>query len=281
MQAHRLGSSVAVFLVTGSELWVDVTKSSTSKAVTSAFKKSKSRSSTDGGPSSTTTSTHWMAESGILDLFVFLGPSPTDIYEAYSALTGKAPMPLLSALGYHQCRWNYLDEQDVLSVQQRFDDADVPLDFVWLDIEYSAEHMYFLWDRRNFPTPEKMQHELAARGRKVRPPSSPPSSSGPAPPSAHSLTPSLSSLPQLVAIVDPHHKRSDDYYVFTEAKELDILCKQPDGKTDFEGWCWSGSSAWVDWFNPASHEWWSKLFSFDKFKVRSSLLFSISLLSAP
>ncbi|GAA5833625.1 hypothetical protein JCM9279_001580 [Rhodotorula babjevae] len=236
MQAHRPGSSVAVFLVTGAELWVDVTKSSTSKAVTSAFKKSKSRSSTDGGPSSTTTSTHWMAESGILDLFVFLGPSPTDIFEAYSSLTGKAPMPLLSALGYHQCRWNYLDEQDVLSVQQRFDEADVPLDFVWLDIEYSAEHMYFLWDRRNFPTPEKMQHDLAARGRK------------------------------LVAIVDPHHKRSDDYYVYTEAKELDILCKQPDGKTDFEGWCWSGSSAWVDWFNPASHEWWSKLFSFDKFK---------------
>lgn len=72
---------------------------------------------------------------------------------------------------------------------------------------------------------------------------------------------------QLVAIVDPHLKRDDDYYVYKEAKDLDILCKQPDGKTELEGWCWPGSSSWVDWFNPTSHDWWIKMFRFDKFKV--------------
>jgi alpha 1,3-glucosidase len=171
MQAHRAGSSVAVFLVTGSETWVDITKGSTSKAVTSAFKKGKkgSAATEDAGPAALTTSTHWMAESGILDLFVFLGPSPSDIFDSYTTLTGRAALPQFFALNYQSCRWNYLSEDDILDVQRRFDEADIPLEALWLDIEYAEEHKYFIWDRRNFPTPEKMQEKLAEKGRKVSP----------------------------------------------------------------------------------------------------------------
>lgn len=35
------------------------------------------------------------------------------------------------------------------------------------DIEYAEEHKYMIWDRRNFPEPERMQEKLADRGRKV------------------------------------------------------------------------------------------------------------------
>ena len=78
---------------------------------------------------------------------------------------------------------------------------------------------------------------------------------------------------QLVAIVDPHIKRTDDLYVYKEAKDLDILCKQADGKSEFEGWCWTGSSAWVDWLHPASWDWWKGLFAFSKFQGSKSNLF--------
>jgi len=169
MKAHRAGSTVGVFLVSASEDWIDITKDTTPRSVTSSFKKSKNSNSTDLGPSSTTTTTHWMAESGILDLFVFLGPSSQDIFQQYTDLTGKSPLPQLFALAYHQCRWNYLNEDDVLEVQRRFDEADIPVDVIWLDIEYAEEHKYFIWDKRNFPTPEKMQESLAEKGRKVRP----------------------------------------------------------------------------------------------------------------
>lgn len=169
MKAHRAGSTVGVFLVSGSEAWIDITKSSTPKAVTSAFKKSKkAQPDDDAGPSATTTTTHWMAESGILDLFVFLGPSSLDVMDQYTSLTGRSPLPQLFATAYHQCRWNYLSQADVLEVQSKFDEHDIPMDVMWLDIEYADEHKYFIWDRRNFPEPEKMQDELAAKGRKVR-----------------------------------------------------------------------------------------------------------------
>jgi alpha 1,3-glucosidase len=54
----------------------------------------------------------------------------------------------------------------------------------------------------------------------------------------------------MVVIVDPHLKRVDDYPVYKQARELGVLVKQSNGQDDYEGWCWPGSSAWVDFFNP-------------------------------
>jgi alpha 1,3-glucosidase len=105
------------------------------------------------------------------------------------------------------------------------------------------QHKYFIWEKANFPEPEKMQDDLAAVGR------------------------------QLVAIVDPHIKRTSDLYVYKEAQDLDILYKKADGKTEFEGWCWTGSSSWVDYFNPTAMSWWIGLFKFDKFKGSKRNLF--------
>lgn len=55
-------------------------------------------------------STHWFAESGVLDLFVLLGPRPAHVARQMAALTGGTALPQLFSLGYHQCRWNYKDE---------------------------------------------------------------------------------------------------------------------------------------------------------------------------
>ena len=64
----------------------------------------------------------------------------------------------------------------------------------------------------------------------------------------------------MVVIIDPHLKRTDDYPVYKQATENGLLVKKGDGGTDYEGWCWSGSSAWVDFFHPGSWDWWKSLF---------------------
>lgn len=56
-------------------------------------------------------STQWLAESGVLDLFLLLGPRPADLSRQFAALTGGTALPQLFSLGYHQCRWNYKDER--------------------------------------------------------------------------------------------------------------------------------------------------------------------------
>ena len=37
--------------------------------------------------------THWMSESGIIDVFVMLGPRPHDVFKQYATLTGPATLP--------------------------------------------------------------------------------------------------------------------------------------------------------------------------------------------
>ncbi|QRW12630.1 glycoside hydrolase family 31 protein [Ceratobasidium sp. AG-Ba] len=168
LHAHNEKSTLGVFVAVGSETWIDIART----------------------PDKEGTNTHWVAESGILDL-----------------------------------------------VQKRFDEADMPVDVFWLDIEYAKDHMYFMWDEKTFPDPVEMTKDVVAVGRKM------------------------------VVIVDPHLKRTSSYPAYKAAQELNVLVKRPGGKEEFEGWCWSGSSAWVDFFDPGSWEWWKGLYKFDKPKT--------------
>jgi mannosyl-oligosaccharide alpha-1,3-glucosidase len=84
-----------------------------------------------GDKGSTAVRTHWMAESGSLDLFIAPGPSPAAVIRQYTALTGTTTMPPQFALGYHQCRWNYRDEKDVAEVDAGFDAHEIPYDVLW------------------------------------------------------------------------------------------------------------------------------------------------------
>lgn len=40
--------------------------------------------------------THWMSESGIIDVFVMLGPKPHDVFEEYASFTGTTALPPVS-----------------------------------------------------------------------------------------------------------------------------------------------------------------------------------------
>lgn len=113
------------------------------------------------------TSSRWIAESGVLDVFFLLGPSSSAVAAQYARLTGGTAMPQLFSLGYHQCRWNYKDEADVAGVDAGFDLHGIPYDVLWLDIEHTDGKRYFTWDKNLFPTPVRMQQDLASRGRKV------------------------------------------------------------------------------------------------------------------
>ncbi|KAL9235001.1 hypothetical protein vseg_009807 [Gypsophila vaccaria] len=178
--------------------------------------------------------TLWMAEAGVLDAFFFVGPRPKDVVEQYVSVTGLPAMPQMFATGYHQCRWNYRDEEDVYHVDSKFDEYDIPYDVLWLDIEHTDGKKYFTWDRMLFPNPEEMQHKLAGKGRRM------------------------------VTIVDPHIKRDDSYYIHKEATEKGHYVKDSSGK-DFDGWCWPGSSSYLDMLSPEVREWWAEKFSYQNY----------------
>jgi hypothetical protein len=163
MVAHKKGASAGIFWMNPSETWIDIvkTKSDGSQgAVQKVFSFNKKAAETS-------TQTHWISEAGILDVFVFFGPTSKDVLRQYTKLTGTLAMPQMFSLGYHQCRWNYINTRDVLEVDSKFDEYDMPYDVIWLDIEYTDEKKYFTWDKPKFADPIKMEEVLDSKGRKV------------------------------------------------------------------------------------------------------------------
>lgn len=145
LHAHSTTSTIGFLDLVASETWIDVSH-----------------------PSEKSTKTHWISESGILDVFLLPGPTTDDVFEQYARLTGPSALPPEWALGYHQCRWNYISSEDVKTVAERFDADDIPFDVLWLDIEYAEDHKYFIWRKSEFPNPIQMVNDIASVGRKVK-----------------------------------------------------------------------------------------------------------------
>lgn len=228
LYAHGKERTTGIFWHNAAETWVDILSSADNNVVESLVN-FVSRSTKE-----LQVDAHFMSEAGVIDVFFMLGPKPLDVFKQYTALTGTAPLPQMFTLGYHQSRWNYNDQDDVIQTAENFDVHDLPLDVMWLDIEYTEDKKYFTWDGRKFPNPIEMIHKLSAKGRK------------------------------LVIIIDPHIKRDPSYFIHNEATKLGYYIKTRDGK-DYEGWCWPGATSYLDFFDPMVQEYYITQYSLDKF----------------
>jgi len=101
----------------------------------------------------------------LLDYFVLLG-SPAEILAAYTALTGRAPVPPAWSFGWWQSRCSYSSAEEVLQVVEEMRAAGVPMDVVHLDTNWFAIDwrcdLEFAPDR--FGDPAGFCRELADRG---------------------------------------------------------------------------------------------------------------------
>jgi alpha-glucosidase len=102
-----------------------------------------------------------------LDVYLFASAEPKDVLRAYTSLTGRPPLPALWTLGYHQSRWGYASEAEVFGVVARLQHDHIPVDAVWLDIDYQIGNAPFTVDTHAFPSFAKMVAELAASGVKT------------------------------------------------------------------------------------------------------------------
>lgn len=84
----------------------------------------------------------------------------------------------------------------------------------------------------------------------------------------------------MVTIIDPHIKRDDNYYVHSEAKSQSLYVKDSNNN-DYEGWCWPGSSSWLDFTNPQVRDYWASLFAYDKYKYSTPNLFTWNDMNEP
>ncbi|KAJ8289130.1 hypothetical protein COCON_G00017890 [Conger conger] len=229
--AHKPKRSVGVFWLNASETLLDIR--TTEEGTTTAEEKRRVPPYTD---------LHWMSESGVIDTFVLLGPSPSQVFTQYAELTGHQALPPLFSLGYHQSRWSYEDEADARAVDAGFDRHAIPYDVLWLDIDHTRGKRYFTWHPERFPDPVGLQRHLEERNRK------------------------------LVVISDPHFKVDPLWSLYSEAKQGRHFVRDRTGGLYF-GSCWPGDSCYVDFSSPKARAWYSSLFALEKYKGSTESLF--------
>ncbi|XP_029842481.2 neutral alpha-glucosidase AB isoform X2 [Ixodes scapularis] len=244
MVAHSETRTVGLLWLNAAETWVDIEPNSKQGVLSSVVDFVKR------SPPPNHRETHWFSENGLIDVFFLLGPGPGEVARQYRYLTGATPLPPLFALAYHQSRWNYNDQDDVRSVDLGFDERNLPYDVIWLDIEHTDGKKYFTWDPFKFSQPEAMIRNLTAKGRRM------------------------------VTIIDPHIKRESGYHIHSEATDKGFYVKNKDGN-DFEGWCWPGSSSYLDFLNPEVRHWWAGKFALDQYKGSTEHLFTWNDMNEP
>ncbi|MCM8537405.1 MAG: glycoside hydrolase family 31 protein [Lentisphaeraceae bacterium] len=159
--------------------------------------------------------------------YFFSDPSIKNILADYSKLTGSILLPPLWSLGYHQCRWKKYNEKELLELASKQRKSGSPCDVLWLDIDYMDEYRVFTWNDELFPDRQTLFKKLEEMGFRV------------------------------ITIVDPGVKHDQEYKIFQEARDNDLLCKCENGQI-YIGQVWPGKTAFPDFSKTECRDWWGK-----------------------
>lgn len=168
---------------------------------------------------------------GVLDFFIFSGPSPMKVTQQFQKLVGLPQLPPRWSLGFHLCRYDYKSLEKVELVWNRTRAAGIPFEAQWTDIDYMNRHNDFTYDHENFKGLPGFVDKL------------------------HSLN------MHYVLLLDPGVSQEDNYRPYSLGEEMDIWIRNATNQT-LVGKVWndSGRTVFPDFSSPMSYEYWAILF---------------------
>lgn len=146
------------------------------------------------------------------------------IVKQFRHIIGKSYVPPRWAFGYQQCRWSYMSADEVCEVVDNYRKRNIPIDAVYLDIDYMERYKDFTVNKKAFPDfsdfVKKMQDKHI----------------------------------HLVPIIDAGVKIEDGYETYEEGREKGYFCKEADGE-DFVAGVWPGRVHFPDVLNADARKW--------------------------
>lgn len=109
------------------------------------------------------------AVNGPIDYYLIAGPSVGEVVRRYTDLTGKPPLAPLWALGFQQSRWSYMSDSEVRAIAERFRKEAMPIDVIWLDIDYQNHNRPFTVNASAFPDMRKLVADMGRLGIRLVP----------------------------------------------------------------------------------------------------------------
>uniref|UniRef100_A0A8C1DSV3 Lysosomal alpha-glucosidase n=2 Tax=Cyprinus carpio TaxID=7962 RepID=A0A8C1DSV3_CYPCA len=171
----------------------------------------------------------WVTVGGILDFYIFLGPSPQSVVQQYHEVIGYPMMPPYWSLGFHLCRWGYTSTNITRTVVQLMRQAKIPLDVQWNDLDYADQRRVFTFDLQRFGDLPRMVEEFHQLGMKY------------------------------VLILDPGISSASppgSYKPFDDGLKRGVFIKNSTGQI-LIGKVWPGPTAFPDFTNPTTQDWWT------------------------
>lgn len=166
-----------------------------------------------------------------LYLYVITGESAYDIVKQFRKIIGRSYIPPRFAFGFGQSRWGYKTKEDYRSVADGYQDNHIPIDMIYMDIDYMQDFKDFTLNEENFRDFPEFVREMKERG--IR----------------------------LIPIIDAGVKVEEGYPVYEEGVEKGYFCKREDG-SDFVAAVWPGDTHFPDVLNPEARRWFGGKYRF-------------------
>nr|XP_032830840.1 maltase-glucoamylase, intestinal-like [Petromyzon marinus]XP_032830841.1 maltase-glucoamylase, intestinal-like [Petromyzon marinus]XP_032830843.1 maltase-glucoamylase, intestinal-like [Petromyzon marinus]XP_032830844.1 maltase-glucoamylase, intestinal-like [Petromyzon marinus]XP_032830845.1 maltase-glucoamylase, intestinal-like [Petromyzon marinus]XP_032830846.1 maltase-glucoamylase, intestinal-like [Petromyzon marinus]XP_032830847.1 maltase-glucoamylase, intestinal-like [Petromyzon marinu len=168
---------------------------------------------------------------GVLDFYIFLGPSPEEVVQQYHELIGKPMMPAYWALGFQLSRWGYTSLQDVQETVERNRATGMPYDVQYTDIDSMEDRKDFTYDMRKWADLPAFVKDLHDHNQRY------------------------------VIILDPaigtsRRRNGSDYIPYVTGTERGAWVNESDGSTPLVGEVWPGLTVFPDYTNPICVRWW-------------------------
>lgn len=170
------------------------------------------------------------AEGNDLTVYIITADSELHIVNEFRRLIGRSYIAPKWALGMGQSRWGYKNAEDIRAVAEGYRSNNIPLDMIYLDIDYMERFKDFSVDSSAFPDFKGLFEEMREQG--IR----------------------------LIPIIDAGVKIEEGYNVYEEGVRNNYFCKDKDGN-DFIAAVWPGRVHFPDFLNSETRRWFGDKYS--------------------
>lgn len=166
-----------------------------------------------------------------VDVYYITGKTELEIVKQFREIIGKSYVPPFWAFGYQQSCWGYTTQKDFRDVRDGYRKNNIPLDCIYMDIDYMDSFKDFTINKENFPDFPAFVQEMKDNN-------------------IH-----------LIPIIDAGVKKEEGYDIYDEGHEKGYFCKKADG-TDFECGVWPGVVGMPDFLNKDAKRWFGSKYKF-------------------
>lgn len=173
-----------------------------------------------------------IATGGILDISLMFGSNPNEVTQRYHAIVGNPVLTPMWALGWNQCKFGDRSTEDYETAVKGYEDNNLPLDTLWMNVDYMEEYRNFEVDTVTFKGLPTFIEGLHNKSMKV-----------------------VATIIGAIA-----QRENGDYDAYDTGKVSNVFINTYEGEDDyFTGNALPLDSVYPDWFRNNTTDWWKQM----------------------